>query len=396
MSKHSVAQGALTPAGWPSWAKVVVSILILFHFFAIFLAVTAEGGPDNSPELSRKLYFSDYAHYTNAYPYLRTLFLTNAYRFFAPNPGWTALVWFRVQYADGSVRWFEIPRAGEFVLRMPYQRRLALALQVGQNIMEYPPYSGRSILTVYGRAYVSSFVRHVARMHAPADPAETPGRNIDHIRVFKVDHMILLPVQVWAGWDHTDLRNYRYTYVGAYQPDGTRQYNVVLGDGLPLFRQGQFAAQVLVADVYPVLERKGDLADLALPPPIRKLLKDFPELRNPDIQRQLLLAALERPDDKPEDLKSEIDFFRGRSDLIDAIKNTPGDSYHSFLQQENRLTAVLERLLEAKIEEIVLANDKPPGPLALPPPVSLPRAGEKPQNPQQQPPGGLKTPGKGG
>src|SRR5262245_37113921 len=131
MSKHLPE----TPkVGWPLWAKIAVSAGIVWHFFAIFLAVTSEGGRGNSPELCRKIYYQELGK-VPAYPYLRFLFLTNAYRFFAPNPGPTALLWFRVQYDDGSARWFELPDADEFVLRMPYQRRLALALQVGQNVI---------------------------------------------------------------------------------------------------------------------------------------------------------------------------------------------------------------------------------------------------------------------
>ena len=42
-------------------------------------------------------------------PYLDFLFLSSAYQFFAPDPGPTSLIWFRVRYEDGTVRWKEWP-----------------------------------------------------------------------------------------------------------------------------------------------------------------------------------------------------------------------------------------------------------------------------------------------
>ncbi len=380
-------QGPEASVGWPLWAKIVASLAIVWHFFAISLAVTSEEGPGGAPQLARDIYFGnrewEWSKAAPAYRYLRALFLTNAYRFFAPNPGSAFLVWFRVQYKDGTVRWVELPDSDEFVLRMPYQRRLAIALQFGQSASAVDPRDNqRMILTPYGQAYVSSFVRHVARI---CSKEENGGPKIEYVQVYKVDRHILWPHQVRMGWHHDDLRNHSYTYVGYFDTEGRRVETVVLRDSLERQEPIEFAAQVLVTDVYRTLEWNGDLEAVALPPPIRKLLQDFPELRDPEIRRQLVVPALENPKPKKawEDLvpniAGQIDAIRGSREILDGIKQTPAVKYHELLRKYDALTNLTRSMLAIKIVEIIDRHDdrsqlRP----QLRPPIGPPQGGEKP------------------
>src|SRR2546429_575991 len=42
-------------------------------------------------------------------PWLDLTNLHNGYHFYAPEPGPVALLWFRVEYADGAARWRRLP-----------------------------------------------------------------------------------------------------------------------------------------------------------------------------------------------------------------------------------------------------------------------------------------------
>jgi hypothetical protein len=59
-------------------------------------------------------------------PYLSFLYLTNAYHFYSPNPGPPTLLWFAVQYSDGSYVWVKLPNRENSPIGMHYQRMLAL------------------------------------------------------------------------------------------------------------------------------------------------------------------------------------------------------------------------------------------------------------------------------
>jgi hypothetical protein len=375
MSKHVVSQ----PASWPLWAKIVVSLLIVWHFFAIFLAVTSEGYAGGRPELAYQLYYSE-VPWTHGY--LKGLFLTNAYRFFAPNPGPTTLIWFRLQYEDGSVRWVELPDGDEFVLRMPYQRRLALAMAIGQNIAF--DREGRPFLSVQGKAYLSSYVRHVAKKF----PKVRTGRDgsttlvpVEKVQVTWVQHHWLEPWQVWAGWEHTDLRNYEYAYLGTYDVNGEIKQAPVFRDSFIGFGVAEFAALVLVQDVYPLLEQNRDLSEPALPPPIQKLLRDFPELYDPEARRKILREAAGVPaTEVRDDARVGVLALQTDAELRRRVEETPLDKFHDLLKEYPLLNDTAMRLLEVRLLDIIARNDRNVDPPLAPatPPVNLPGPPQKP------------------
>jgi hypothetical protein len=75
--------------------RVIVSILVLFHFAGILCAVTSVQPRDQpAPWLSHTLWTRVYR------PYLTFMYLTNAYHFYSPDPGPPSLLWFRIESKD--------------------------------------------------------------------------------------------------------------------------------------------------------------------------------------------------------------------------------------------------------------------------------------------------------
>ena len=152
-TEESASEGA-TPT---KLARRLVSALLIIHFCSIFLAVTSYSSPSfPAPQLAVRAS-------QPLQPYLQGTFLNNGYRFFAPNPGTPSVLWFRVQYEDRSVRWVELPGPPSSLLRAPHQRRLNLAIQVGQNLAPAPAEDGKRTLAPLGVRLVESWARHVAK-----------------------------------------------------------------------------------------------------------------------------------------------------------------------------------------------------------------------------------------
>jgi hypothetical protein len=83
--------------GLAAWAKATISLLVLAHLTAVFIAPFAfasnVGGRARSP-------FADAIAQTMR-PYVVAMFLDHGYFFFAPNPGPTHLVDYKVEFVDG-------------------------------------------------------------------------------------------------------------------------------------------------------------------------------------------------------------------------------------------------------------------------------------------------------
>jgi hypothetical protein len=276
--------------GMPSaLVRSVLGVLLVAHLLAIFVAVTSYSSPNfPAPRLAARAS-------QPLQPYLQATFLNNAYRFFAPNPGTPTVFWFRVQYQDKSVRWIELPGRRAVLVRAPYQRQLNLAVQLGQYLAPDPAGDGKKTLTPLGKTLLQSFVRHVAAAYARQIQDGSP-LVVRNVGVYCVLHGVVLPEQVRAGWEPTDLRTYRPTFVGAYTAAGER---------IDEFRPSAVeqpiayvAAGIIEVDVLPRVRRQPDhasaevLAELSLPEPVHRLL-----IRHPD-----LLAAA--PGD---DLKNRVE-----------------------------------------------------------------------------------------
>lgn len=266
-----------------------VTLIILLHFFAILTAVTSASGPGFPAPVLAVLANKPLR------PYLELTFLGSAYRFFAPNPGATNVLWFRVQYLDGTVRWLELPRRQDFGTRTAYQRHLSVAMILNQYLAP-PDEAGRQQLNEIGQICLASYVRHVART-IPRSGADGRPIAVRSVGVYDAFHALLTPEQIRAGRVPADLQNYKALFLGAFKPDGTRT---------DPFRPGTqdkpisyVAAGILAVDLYPLVKRQPaadprQLADdLALPEPIRHLLSRYPELLDPQAADRDLQGRIE-------------------------------------------------------------------------------------------------------
>jgi hypothetical protein len=109
----------------PLARRVAVSGLIVFHFGGIAMAGMM---PPPTPWVVSEIYGRVYR------PYLEFLYLTNAYHFYAPDPGPSNFLFAYVEYRGPGGhhwRWVKVPDIDEqgrhsYVADLSYQRRLAL------------------------------------------------------------------------------------------------------------------------------------------------------------------------------------------------------------------------------------------------------------------------------
>jgi hypothetical protein len=213
--------------------RVIVSLMIVFHFGGILTAVTSV---PPQPWLSSIVWTCFYR------PYLEFMYLNNAYHFYSPEPGHGAMVWFYVKYADDTGRWFKIPNYGDNPLVLEYQRRLSLAESVNQLTPPGPvPFDleSRRRLTgarqdiplhpdiavplqfrvplPFSKRMLETYARHVAR--TVKHPTDTTIAVVG-VRIYRVVHQILTPKEMASGEDPTDLIHYYPYYQGEFTLDG--------------------------------------------------------------------------------------------------------------------------------------------------------------------------------
>jgi hypothetical protein len=217
---------------------------MLLHFGGILSAVTA---PGSQPWISSAIGVLVYR------PYLQCVYLTNAYHFYSPEPGSASQVWFCIKYkpdAQGQVmvRWYKFPRRPEDMtdpLALSYYRRLSLTQSL-ENLVPAPITDEQKrarIMLAQGEHgipidqrilplenqyrmpgdiirdfYLPSYVRHVARLKdLQHDDGVTP---IDTIKVYRVEHRILLPTNLEMGERPYDPTTYLPYYQGEFDTDG--------------------------------------------------------------------------------------------------------------------------------------------------------------------------------
>jgi hypothetical protein len=232
------------------WRRVVVSLIVVVHFGGILSAVlSAPPGP----------WISNVAYVYFYKPYLEFMYLTNAYHFYAPNPGPAYIFWFRIEYKQDKrvhSRWLKIPDVSDdgwpqYPLAIQYQRRLALAslskdgLQVDPRSQDfivanltrvsangrryikqlplfplnpYTDYQAPQYLppTKDSQIFMESYVRHVAHEFQE----EHPKAVITGIKVYRVEHRLLLAGEFAEGLDPQDPVTYYPYYWGDYDAKG--------------------------------------------------------------------------------------------------------------------------------------------------------------------------------
>jgi hypothetical protein len=217
--------------------RVVVSLIILFHFGGILTAVTSV---PPRPWLSLWAWVHAYR------PYLEFMYLNNAYHFYAPEPGPATLVWFYVKYEDGSAQWFKIPRREDHALAVEYQRRLSLTESVNQVSMPgdipqvlFQAKQERRLLAgnrdaiiyhpemdwrmqyrepnLFSKKMLEAYARHVARTTPhPMDKSI----DVKSVKIYRVVHWIPSAKEIADGKDPEDPTLYLPYYQGEFSPDG--------------------------------------------------------------------------------------------------------------------------------------------------------------------------------
>jgi hypothetical protein len=226
------------PAGW---RMLVVTLLILFHFGGICIAVVNVAPPSGgTPWLATQLWLRVYR------PYLTMTNLNNGYHFYAPEPGPCALVFFRVEYADGLSRWVRIPNHPECTCHLERRRYGSLATTLGQIMPmmpqreeelcsrrleagrnhepPIPPVPDMPLPMQYHEAgmqvrlILSSYVRWVAKNTPHPLDEDVP---VTGVKVYRVQYTNPPVEHFQEGRDPLDPTLYAAFYQGDYEPNGT-------------------------------------------------------------------------------------------------------------------------------------------------------------------------------
>jgi hypothetical protein len=252
------------------------------HFAAIVTVVTSAGTEEFPPP--------PLAVQANRWvqPYLRLAHVTDTYRFFARNPAPTDLLWFRLRFQSGRVRWVEWPDADARWLGLNQRRDLATALALRAHLMAPPPGGRWPVLNPAGEACVSSFARYLARTEARS--ASDP---VTIVLSYLVAHRILMPYEIQMGWAHTDLRLYQpIVPLGTHDGDGRRVTASPDASQNVAVSPSAFARWVIEEDVHTGIA--GGEGQRAIPHPVRDLLARFPAFAKPGLSGEALQKEIER------------------------------------------------------------------------------------------------------
>src|SRR5262249_42314836 len=177
-----------------------------------------------------------------SYPHIQFAYLTNAYRFYSPEPGPAALLWYYIEYDDGSSRWLRIPNREEHdldPLGQEYTRRLSIAESVNvivpspvEPVLQARVFAERPGLLVEdetepGKTKTVPIPRHpelgldmqyqvpaehckrllceYARFVAQHYPSEkNPSAKPVRVKIYRVVHRMLDPNEMGSTWETPD------------------------------------------------------------------------------------------------------------------------------------------------------------------------------------------------
>jgi hypothetical protein len=221
--------------------KILISLIILFHFGGILTAVSSQQPGEAQPPWLMVQAWGNVYH-----PYLQFMYMTNAYHFYSPEPGPATLLWFRVQYASGKSRWVKLPSRMLSPVPIHYIRTLAMADTI-HNFQQVDPetqtrltIARRQAEMVYGIPFftgpeipisnqyrrpndfamllTSSYARHIALTSPnPDDPADP----VESVKVYRVTHRLLRPDEMARGMSPIDKTTYLPYYCGDFTPEGS-------------------------------------------------------------------------------------------------------------------------------------------------------------------------------
>ncbi|MEY4789812.1 MAG: hypothetical protein RLZ61_2030 [Planctomycetota bacterium] len=223
----------------PVLAKKTTAIcFVLFHFASIVSAVTSIE-PPNAPAswLATNLWAYYFRHY------LTFAYLNNAYHFYSPEPGPPVLLWSKIQYEDGTFRWFKIPNRTESPIQMHYQRMLSVTESTNVASSHSPDnweekLQRRNLAGLANQPQITPLNRSMSQSYMfkePADyskrmllsyalyltkkfahPADKPSINIDNIKIYRVTHSIITPGDMSRGENALDPTLYYPYFMGSF------------------------------------------------------------------------------------------------------------------------------------------------------------------------------------
>lgn len=222
----------------PTGRKVAISLALIYHFAGILTASASAPAPKTGPPWLPSVIWN-YAYR----PYLTFVYLNNAYHFYSPEPGPCTMLWYRVEFSDGSARWLRVSDREDSPTRLEYQRLLAITELVNQT-EEQPalkvnrlgearqvagidfripmhPIADPGVqyreLTPAAKAHVVSYVNHVART---VKHETNPDLKPQSIKVYRVTHDIMRPGDLANGLDPRDPTLYYVWFNGEFTPQG--------------------------------------------------------------------------------------------------------------------------------------------------------------------------------
>ncbi|MFL5245672.1 MAG: hypothetical protein ACJ8FY_26550 [Gemmataceae bacterium] len=222
--------------------RIVISLLLVFHFAGILSAVTSVAPPNSTaPWISIQMWTRVFR------PYLYFMYLTNAYHFYSPDPGPATLLWFYVKFEDGTGEWYRLADKKDFGTRQEYQRMLAITESTNQVTAQLPPDNiwdakvlarknagnfnkeqiplsrDYAIGTQYrepniqSRDMTASYAQYVANhYHSQKDP----NLKVKSVKVYRVIHIIVNGDSLAEGIEPWDPTLYLPYYHGEFNSSG--------------------------------------------------------------------------------------------------------------------------------------------------------------------------------
>jgi len=222
------------------YRRVVISLLILFHFGAITAAVMSPV-PDSTPWLISQLHVRVFRAYQEFF------YLVNAYHFYAPEPGPPNLVWFCVEFDDHnhSKRWIKIPNRdadSKDPLSVEFYRKLSISenANTAGPLLPMVPADVLQKRLVAGETKnipLHPFMAEVAQ-YRPTSPAvgrvlpsyvrfvagiakkDNPDHEVIGIKVYRIVHHMLTPLDCANERDPLDKILFQPFYLGEYDAEG--------------------------------------------------------------------------------------------------------------------------------------------------------------------------------
>jgi hypothetical protein len=229
---------ALLSAVPRAYRLVGISLLIGWHFFAIFTATQIIGGTAGPSWLASQVW----TRVTR--PYLQITHLNNAYHFYAPEPGPVAVVWFRVRFADGAVVWERLPNHAKCPNHVERRRMAGIASTLGQSMPGQPSEEqirlrdeaaqryapplpprpqGMPLDLQYrdpgplGKMMIESMARYFARTTTHPNGEKVP---VVAVKIYRGECSNPRVEDFQAGRDPLDPTLFRAWYLGEYDPQG--------------------------------------------------------------------------------------------------------------------------------------------------------------------------------